>query len=107
MLSVPADFEPILNLLKGRIAEALGRPLVPMMRRWPRRRGFGKSRCSLHSASSRARTRLQPSNCALFSGEATIPKSKPCSTRPSGSIRDRRSRHASRRRLPPGAKPVL
>jgi tetratricopeptide (TPR) repeat protein len=27
MLSVPADFEPILNLLKGRIAEALGRPL--------------------------------------------------------------------------------
>jgi tetratricopeptide (TPR) repeat protein len=27
MLSVPADFEPTLNLLKGRIAEALARPL--------------------------------------------------------------------------------
>ncbi|HXW30431.1 MAG TPA: tetratricopeptide repeat protein, partial [Xanthobacteraceae bacterium] len=27
MLSVPAEFEPTLNLLKGRIAEALGRPL--------------------------------------------------------------------------------
>jgi hypothetical protein len=27
MLSVPRDFEPTLNLLKGRVAEALGRPL--------------------------------------------------------------------------------